>query len=151
LLVRGSLVEREREREREIERERERKREKGGQMEGGRERERERASEREQEREREREREREICCWSAARLLRERERERVCKEPYFSCRVKSPMNRAKSPINRVKSPAVRAVAAQSCLVRRLFLGTDHGESPGLIFARHTCTRMALSRIHCVEW
>ena len=29
--------------------------------------------------------------------------------------------------------------------------TDHGESPGLIFARHTCTRMALSRIHCVEW
>jgi len=48
-------------------------------------------------------------------------------------------------------PAVRAVAAQSCLVRRLFLGTDHGESPGLIFARHTCTRMALSRIHCVEW
>jgi len=28
--------------------------------------------------------------------------------------------------------------------------SDHGESPGLFFARHTCTRMALSMIHCVE-
>ena len=46
-------------------------------------------------------------------------------------------------------PAVRAVAAQSCFVRRLLLGTDHGESPGLFFARHTCTRMALSRIDCI--
>jgi len=112
-------------------------------------RERERARESKRERERERERERDLLLVRGS--LVERERERVCKEPYFSCRVKSPMNRAKSPINRVKSPAVRAVAAQSCLVRRLFLGTDHGESPGLIFARHTCTRMALSRIHCVEW
>jgi len=32
----------------------------------------------------------------------------------------------------------------------LFLGRDHGESPGPFFARHTCTRMALSMIHCVE-
>ena len=118
-------------------------------MYGERERARDRERERDGERERERERERDLLLVRGS--LVERERERECKEPYFSCRVKSPMNRAKSPINRVKSPAVRAVAAQSCLVRRLFLGTDHGESPGLIFARHTCTRMALSRIHCVEW